>query len=413
MNSATVVFLLLPAKTFVGINLSSFTSSPNFHGITNLPPGRHLVYTGTDASLSIRSGRWLDIPPQHKSVRPRIYMLQWSIEHEQLDLLQQNDETTQRVARNLPDLKERGIVDYAALRERSQLQQASQAGAVSNNDERDPWPGLISHISSVTLTRILTTSEWALTSLSSSRQDAEAEHIPGLSSSETLAALSSSTTLNLLPIDLRKTWSDSDVGRTRTERARDRSFYLGRQIDALTTSTALTDNKKEQQLTREQAAGELLGELQFCFVSVLTLANYSCLEQWKRILAVLFTCKSALSNVESFFVEALKVLRRQLERVEDVEGGLFELADESASEWLRSLLRGFRTNVEDVKAQKIDGELKMLDEWLRQAYGWGDERNELRSGMVQLEDGEMVEFRDGRWDEEEETGEYAPVVVET
>jgi len=32
--------------------------------------------------------------------------------------------------------------------------------------------------------------------------------------------------------------------------------------------------------------------------------------------------------------------------------------------------------------------------------------------MVQLEDGEMVEVQVDGWDEDEEAGEYAPVVVE-
>ena len=96
----------------------------------------------------------------------------------------------------------------------------------------------------------------------------------------------------------------------------------------------------------------MLGELQFCFLMVLTLMNYSCLEQWKRILSVVFTCKNALQEIEGYFVEILKVLRLQLGHVNDVDGGLFDLRDEVESRWLREMVRRFRRSVDEVMNEK-------------------------------------------------------------
>jgi len=430
----TIIFVNLPPKTFIGINLCSFNSSPNFHGITNLSPGLHFVYTGTDDSLSIRHGRWLNVLPYHE-----IHVLQWNNELEHLDVLNSKTATAQNIIKRLPELRKRGLVDYNALRDASTKQAASQAASHNIEDvgddaedqhQEDPWPKLTSHITSRLLNRVLSagTADWVLTSISCAPGDTE--HIPGLSSNEIASVLEETQSLNLLPIDLKQTWSQTAVGRERTDMARDRSWYLSHLIKELRRHSASNAAVGETtELSQQDAARELLGELQFTFLMVLCLANYSCLEQWKRILTVLLTCRSALLEVEGFFVEVIRLLRLQVGRVEDVEGGLFEMADEMGSKWLRQLLRGFRSVVEEVvedaagphgekgkgveKGKQVKEVFNELERWLRERYGWEDEKNMLRRGMVQLEDGEMVELRMDGADEEDEMGEYAPVVVET
>lgn len=426
----TLIFTDVPPKTFIGVNLTSFISSPKFLGITNIPSGPLFIYTGTDASLSIRHGLWLYIRPS--TLRTQIVTLKWNKQLEHLERIEDGEDQTNDIARQLPQLQNKGLVDYAALRDagaKLQSEQANQTPAEDDDnedeDEEDTtktWPQLTNHITPRLLTQILsfqeTSTSWELTSISSAPSDTE--HIPGLSSDESRSALEPLQTLNVLPIDLKQTWSEDAVGRTRTDMARDRSWYLGHLISQLRTPEV----REEGELTQAQAARELLGELQFCFLMVLCLANYSCLEQWKRILSVIFTCRTALLEVGGFFVEALKVLRLQLGRVEDVEGGLFELADENGSAWLRKLLKIFRANVEEVQSDAGDKggndsskDLKQgldeLEKWLRQRYSWEDEKSMLRKGMVQLDDGEMVEIQADDLDEDEETGEYAPVVVDT
>jgi len=49
---------------------------------------------------------------------------------------------------------------------------------------------------------------------------------------------------------------------------------------------------------------------------------------------------------------------------------------------------------------------------MHDTYGWQSDKDILRRGLLELEDGEMVEVSMDGLDEEEETGEYAPTVVE-
>ncbi|KAL8813578.1 MAG: hypothetical protein Q9200_000187, partial [Gallowayella weberi] len=142
--------------------------------------------------------------------------------------------------------------------------------------------------------------------------------------------------------------------------------------------------------------------------------------EWKRILALVLTCEKAIQERCEFFERFLILLRRQLERADDVEGGLFDMSDDGGA-FLKKLLKGFKrtigryAKIEDGMTDSIDdveAEFEELEKWVRQQYRWelGDEF--VRSGMLELEDGEMVEMETGEMEGEDESGEYAPVIVE-
>ncbi|KAK5056180.1 hypothetical protein LTR84_012733 [Exophiala bonariae] len=446
-QSGSLIFLNLPPKTFIGLDLITFNSSAQFQGIHNIRHGLHLLYSGTDASLSIRQGRWVNLTPDD----PR-RILQWNADSESLDLLDDEAESAQNVISSARD-PSRGLLDYEALQAATSDLAAKQStnngntslrstkhrdgaeegddaeveedqgndnGNSDPDDQADPstWQDLTSHISPTLLTRILQ-SEWTTTSVASAPSDTET--IPGLSHLEANDALHQHP-LHLTVIDLKQTWAADDVGRVRTDRARDRSWYLSTLVDAVslelvdTETPSATAREKTQNERKTVGARGLLGELQFCFLMVLTLANYSCLEQWKRILVVFFTCHEALRDVEPYFVQMVRVMGEQMRRVEDVEGGLFELRDEVSSAWLRRYWARFRAAVDvhaaDGGVEDLKREVERLQSFFEDRYGWASERDRLRRGMLELEDGEMVEVSLAGVDEDEETGEYAPVVVE-
>ena len=393
LASSTLLFIDLPPKTFVGLDLVSFNSSPNFHGISNIPTGLHFVYTGTDASLSIRHGRWVNIPRSDDS---STQILKWSPEEEALILLRQS--VSDIVA------SPRGLVDYSALTTATSNLTAQDADASTTVVPASPsdFPSLVSHLSDNTLTRILPPS-WTISSISSSPRDSEADSIPGLTHAEASSNLPDDSTLRTLDINLKQTWADGDIGSTRTTRARDRSWFLGHLMETAGEGS------------RKTGAKEVLGELQLCFLMVLTLANYSCLAQWKRLLTVLCTCREALGEIEGYFGEVLRVLELQLRHADDVEGGLFELRDEVGSKWLRGLMAGFVDAVEEVGAGRgeLQGEMKQFQEAMHESFGWEGKDSVLRRGILELEDGERVEVSMDGADEDEERGDYAPVIVET
>lgn len=60
----------------------------------------------------------------------------------------------------------------------------------------------------------------------------------------------------------------------------------------------------------------------------------------------------------------------------------------------------------------VKDELDKLEAWVKSEYEWDlHPEGVLRRGMLQLEDGEEVEMEMAD-DEDEETGEYAPMIVD-
>ena len=160
---------------------------------------------------------------------------------------------------------------------------------------------------------------------------------------------------------------------------------------------------------------EVLGEVQFCFLMVLTLNNNSCLEQWKRLLTVLLTCRQAVKERFSLFHELLKTLRLQLAHCSDMEADMFRL-HEHDGHFLKPLLRKFRKALDDLdgkrKMEIVDG-FDELQDFLQREFGWDlDESAYVKRGMLELEDGERVEMDMNGVDEDDEAGEYAPAIVE-
>lgn len=286
---------------------------------------------------------------------------------------------------NLGSIWQEGLSPYRQNAEQS-----------STEEEKHDWTGLTDSITPDLLSHVLgnTPNHWSLTSASSAKQDFES--IPGLTGSESQPEKE----LNFLPIDLKRPWREGATGRERTEAARDHSWYLRELI----ASHCI-----------KQDINHVLGEMQLTFLMVLTLNNYSCLEQWKRILRLVLTSASIVPAQSEFYVRFLSLLRLQLQACEIAEGGLFDLADESGS-LLRQLLHGFKLGLRDVpggmgKSDVMD-ELDELENFLRGEHGWELDNNFLKKGMIDLEDGERVEMDVSGYEEEDESGEYAPAVVE-
>jgi A1 cistron-splicing factor AAR2 len=407
-SSPTVVLQTLPPKTFVGIDLFSFNSSSSFRGISALTPGPHFIYTGTDASLSIRHGHWFHIDSPSSITSPQTLTWHWN---PKLECLQKVQETSLEITRaDFGQLPDRGLVSYSDLADASRQQyengRGSDIGAVATVQQ---WADLTSYVTQGLLNRLVSTpsssnpadhaSPHHVSSVSSATVDVE--HIPGLSSSE--SQLENDMPLTFLPIDLKRTWRDGAIGRERTESVLDMSWYLSHLMDSLSADG-----------DRKIGAAQILGELQFCFVAVLTLANWSCLQQWKRILGLLLGCRRAVEEIEQYFVEVLRVLRLQMGCCEAVEGGLFEFREEGSTGWLRSLLGGFKSGVKDSHGGRgpLWEEIGKLEGFMEETFGWEFSGNVLKRGLLELEDGERVDMDMNEADEEDETGDYAPVVVD-
>jgi A1 cistron-splicing factor AAR2 len=459
----TILLPNLPPKTLVGIDLITFTSTPNFHGIRDLSPGWHFLYTGATETLSLRSGAWFYIgdistagkgnnntalvaqtrnktQPQNTPA-PEIYIWKWSADTESLGALDSESDSARqenmRYKANLgsvwqsgglfkyrsriaPSLLVKPVTESEPGEKNEEKPEPQIEALIQTEDDaqteesgRRDWSRLTDRISPNLLSRIIGDPEvdidghprWVLSSASTANRDAD--HIPGVDSPaeglhEPGISEEAEREFGFIPIDLKRTWREGAVGRERTEAAQDRSWALGDLID---------------RYAKEASGGnELLGELQFTFLMVLTMMNYSCLQQWKRLLELILTSRGAIVDREDFMSEVLQILSVQLQRCDDVDGGLFEIDGDEGGAFLRNLLMKLRHSVDDIvgdSESKVKLELDKLEEWVKEEYDWELRRGALvRHGMLQLEDGEQVEMDWHGNDEEDETGEYAPMIVE-
>ncbi|KAF2262660.1 hypothetical protein CC78DRAFT_519908 [Lojkania enalia] len=388
-----VLLLDLPPSALGGIDLLSFSTTPRFRGIKNLPPGLHFVFAASDASLSVRHGAWFYVTPG--AGPPQVFIKKWDAATEEL-VGETSQTAVMRWRANLGSIWKDGLTPYRQI-----VQSTDDDKEYDVVEESTDWSRLTSGIGPTMLSRItgLNPDHWSLTSASSAAQDLE--HIPGLESSNSV--IHPEKELHFLPINLKQTWREGATGRERTEAAQDRSWFLGDLIDK--------HCKGRDVRARES---EILGELQFAFLMVLTLNNNSCLEQWKRLLRLLFTCRQAVQQRPHLFTELLRTLKLQLSHCADMEAGMFDL-NEQGGGFLKPLLRKFRKGLDD-----LDGKWKMdivdefddLQDYLREQYGWELDDSFVKHGMLQLEDGEQVEMDVNSADEDDETGEYAPTIVE-
>ncbi|KAL2834348.1 A1 cistron-splicing factor [Aspergillus cavernicola] len=474
-STPTLLLPSLPPKTLVGIDLITFTSTPAFHGIRDIPPGWHFLYTGTTEGMSLRCGGWFyihgldtdkDIDRGRIVVRGgggdtqmQILIWRWDNTTESLEpLRQEHKEEGMRVRANLGAVwKGGGLFGYRSRVPGGVLQQQQQQQAGASGDEvdeeeedgRKEWRTLTDRFSSKLLSRIIGAPRasdvdwegrprWVITSGSTAREDDD--DIPGLevapfsnsnvnvnsdamegcvSGSGTETGVGTGTAgeeereFSFLPVDLKMTWREGAIGRERTEAARDRSWALGEIIQRVSSHSAPDS-------TNGAGAGEgeaqVLGELQFTFLMGLTLMNYSCLQQWKRLLGLILTCRRAIVERASLMADILRLLLLQLQRCDDIEGGLFDqLGGEGGGEggdFLRKLLRGFRTalyeEVEVDRSSPVKTEFERLEAWVKSEFDWELNRDAvLRKGMLQLEDGEEVEM-----EVIDEDDDYAPVIVD-
>ena len=95
---------------------------------------------------------------------------------------------------------------------------------------------------------------------------------------------------------------------------------------------------------------------------------------------------------------------------------MIDLSDEGAT-LLKLLLKRFRQGLyqqlgSQAKLEVMD-ELDELENYLREEQGWlFAEHQVLRSGRLQLEDGDEVEVNAKGQDEEDEEGDFAPTIVD-
>lgn len=483
-NRRAIVTLGIPPSALCGVDLVSFTTTPQFQGIKQVSPGWHFVYTSLTQSLSLRHGTWVYIPsprsgePTKRSDRNNesvAVVKKWHAKTEEL-VDEKDDAVLARLRNNAADIWRSQLTPYRILLGAAPGKDRSGGIDEAAVEERlHDWHVLTDCVTPELLSRVTDDgwNNWRFSSASSAQRDVD--EIPGLTSQldnadDTVeSGAAAGGVLHFLPIDLKRTWRSGATGRERTLAAQDRSWALGAIIEdhCLTSRMPPADEVNPQQDEQAQKERYLIGEMQVTFLMILTLANYSCMEHWKRVLSLVLTCREAIVRRPTFFTHILEVLEAQLRHCNDVEGGLFDFngLDEdgnASSSLLKRLLKTFRrklgevasdeaqerrrahkpesmkratsTKTEDVSStanphqpnlpvppptndikasqlKPVQDAFNRLEVYLRKELDWDLTDEYVRKGMVRLEDGEEVEMEVDDLQDEDERGEYAPVIV--
>ncbi|KAG0642830.1 AAR2 protein-domain-containing protein [Tuber brumale] len=376
LTTTTLHLTSIPPGTFIGIDLTSFTSTPAFQGVKLIPSGLHLLYYSTTTDSSLRNGFWFHAYPG------RVISKVWDSAAETATLV---DAPPSSVG----------------------LGERVYAENLAPYRQWEEWGALSGCVREWTLERCLGEG-WVCGTAGVSGMDYDVgeEEIMGFPPG------GGGVDVVWTNVDLKVTWPAGTIGRERTEMANDRSWALNNLLHKLTPEGQ-----------EEDAERELLGELQLSFVMSITLGSYSAMEQYRRLLGLCLTSRNCVFHGRrKLFEGLLETLLAQLDFVDgDFWAGFVDGGD-GDDNWLAKLLRRFGSGIKDAgsEQQRLDpGKnsivrlFRDIESLTRRKFDWVlDHKNVVRRGLVQTEDGEMVELELAGQDEEDETGEYAPVIVE-
>ncbi|KAI1432740.1 A1 cistron-splicing factor [Xylaria sp. CBS 124048] len=425
------VFILddLPPNCTVGCDTASLNSARPFPGFRDIPAGAHLIWVTPSESASARSGYWIYTPEK----QPRhVYVKQWDKFTEVLgDPAGQPDDdderepsrslllakTEQRSFGHLFPYNLGSTAGSSSSSSQQRQQQQQQQQRLSEEEDGDTsgllgnqniWYQLTLAISPKLLSRITG---------SQAKADPFAWHVTttdGLAGESGLAAEEANLYASESSQQLRFTFpmgarliNPDATGAERTTQALDPTRWI---LDKLETRSG------EYELT------DLVGEFQFAFLVGMHLGNLSCLEQW-FFLATRLVFRSfhlavdrpqlARNLVQTFHAQLLYNERYLQENV-------LELMPDHARR-LRLTLTTYKARLDEKISelgdrctpdqQSVGIAFSSLESWLGR-LGWDLKGDYVRSGNVMLEDGEMVEAEMSDFEDEDERGEFAPVIVE-
>jgi A1 cistron-splicing factor AAR2 len=202
------------------------------------------------------------------------------------------------------------------------------------------------------------------------------------------------------------TYSPEVIGRARTEQAMDTSAHI---VAVISDRCTYEDSD------------EVIGELQFCYLTGVLLGNVACQEQWAHIVKVIFKAFRLAMDMPMLFRKLIETIHTQLLYDEEgIEGSIFD-HDVYLQDELKVILTVFKSRLNEQLLENgvnltheqsdVGKAFEALESWLWK-WGWDLRGNYLRSGKIQLEDGEFVDAELKDFEDEDERGEFAPVVVD-
>jgi A1 cistron-splicing factor AAR2 len=388
----------LPANFTVGCDTISFSTTQQFLGFRDIPPGAHLIWVSPLESTASRSGYWICTPEKESNGPGKVYVKQWDKFNEIL-----SDPASQAEERFQRERLGQMFAKLAPYQFKASTSAVTPSGLTTNADPLPPF------LSNTTIWQHLTSAihPKLLDRLTNGQKDAWAvstsDRIVGETSLPEEARLYPSSAAQLrfsFPMDQRL-FDPMAEGSERTQQALDPTSWV---------------------LTRSADGNSLLGEFQFAFLTGMHLGNYSCLEQWWYY-TTLIIFRSYRLSIErpALALQLIQTFHAQLVYNERyLEGvSILDTMPEN-SKRLQKALTVYKSRLNEqllslgdrcaAEQEAVGGAFATLESWLWR-FGWDLRGDYVRSGKVMLEDGEVVDAELSDFESEDERGEYAAVVV--
>lgn len=383
----------------------SFSTKKPFPGFRDIPPGAHLIWVAPSELTSSRSAYWIVTPERREGEPAEVYVKQWDKFNEVL-----NDPASQAEERFQKEKLEQIFNSLAPYRLEAATsgvllvppsQEANHLPSFLRNETI--WSQLTSAIHADLLDRITgkTQRSWQVTT-----QDSVAGETT-MAEEARLYTSGKSQLRFLFPINA-PLISPTAEGEERTRQALDPTNFV------LSTLENAADAGRQPD--------DLVGELSFAFLTGMHLGNYSCLEQWWfYVNKLIFRSYGLATSRPELAQRLIRTFHAQLvfnDRF--LEGDVLEMMPANARLLQRTLVTYKARLDEQLLAlgdrispaqHAVGAAFADLEAWLWR-LGWDLRGEYVRSGNLMLEDGEIVQAELSDFEDEDERGEFAPVVVE-
>ncbi|TVY49881.1 hypothetical protein LOCC1_G000170 [Lachnellula occidentalis] len=397
----------IPRGSILGYDSQLLTvrAPDQFEGIKDIPAGVHLIWGGSSLT-SLRNGFWFISSKRASDEYGEIHVRRWDSQNEVLQ-----EEVTKAEVRiqksELPEFLHK-MLPYNATASAPLAQANSTVSTTPTTATKDPniWPQMTSCIKGALLSKV-TGQQWNHWQVSSFHDYKRKGH-SSKSSRDADITIDNyrDEVLNFVfPKDTR-TFSDESRGRQRTQQAMDSSSYVEDIINDKCTY---------------QDSDEIIGEVQFCYLTGMVLGNIACMEQWAHVVKIVFHAYYLSLEMPVFFTKFIQAVHSQFRYDHEYLDGSILDHDSNLTHDLRVALIVFKSRLnEQLLAQGKDlsreqsalaKAFEEFEEWLWK-WDWDLRGNYVRSGQIQLEDGEFVDAEVEDFQEEDERGEWAPAVVD-
>jgi A1 cistron-splicing factor AAR2 len=358
----------VPAGVTFGVDSMGFSikEGGSFDGIRYLQPGAHFIWGGSNTKGD-RNGFWIMSKKLGSDDFGDVYIKRWNKYDEALE--EEDIKAEAMIQRDtLPEY-------FDTLMEYNLPVLSTVPSAYNNN----LWQQMTSCIKGSLLSRV-TGYDWNKWQVSTQHEytDKAGHKAPREWDAKKVLSV-------VFPKDAR-TFTKDSKGSQRTEQAIDTSAHTIAIIRGICSY---------------EDSDEIIGELQFCYITGMLLGNEACMEQWGHIMKIVFKAHKLVLDDPAFglkLVEATHAIFLFDEQALDT-GSIFE-HDPSLEDHLKKVFISFKAYL-DEKLLALGGKCSAEQKALGKAFsdfeaylwkrGWELRKSALRSGKVQLEDGEYVD----------------------